>query len=518
MESYSKDTFERVMNDSENRIEKMDFGGCEISIYVKSVTFSGNEIFFIGRNELKKSLYITYTESDVKYAPNFEGEGISKLDDNCLLKKCDLTTGNRIELQKIFSFLNPVLVGDKNSFGFGDRIGLANQGHIQSLEDTDFIPILAQQSIRELERTNRTADEVMDAAVWSVFQEGYKKGFGSDADHLKKFEDIDLMMKAGFTMFTIDPSDHVDNNADTYKHAELSEKNKSINWKVLNEDMGNAVKKYLSPIKVADNLTLSPTEEDIFRAYAKYGNAIIHIKEMSDYLDNNYSNKPHELEISVDETDSVTSPFEHYFIVNELTRLNVKFISIAPRFIGDFEKGIDYKGSLSIFEKEYLKHISIVRYFGNYKISLHSGSDKFSVYNIIGKINNSRTHVKTAGTSYLEALRVIAVKSPSLFREILSVSSDLYENEKKTYHVSANLNNIKEEAEYSDTELPELLSDNDCRQVLHVAFGKILNSNGQNGIPAFKDRILEVLIQNEDTYDEYLISHFRKHLTPFKSN
>ena len=109
----------------------------------------------------------------------------------------------------------------------------------------------------------------------------------------------------------------------------------------------------------------------------------------------------------------------HYFFANELTRLGVKYVSLAPRFIGAFEKGIDYKGDLDVFKTEYQKHLSIVRHFGNYKISLHSGSDKFSVYKVIGSLHEALTHVKTAGTSYLEALRVVAAKQPDFFREIL---------------------------------------------------------------------------------------------------
>lgn len=85
------------------------------------------------------------------------------------------------------------------------------------LSDTGFDPgthmkaVLAQQSIRELERTQRRPEEIMDAATWAVYQEGYEEGFGADADHLKTTADIDLMVAAGFAMFTIDPGEHVVN-------------------------------------------------------------------------------------------------------------------------------------------------------------------------------------------------------------------------------------------------------------------------------------------------------------------
>jgi len=75
------------------------------------------------------------------------------------------------------------------------------------------------------------------------------------------------------------------------------------------------------------------------RALVKYGNALSHIKMMNDYLTMTYPFYDSEVEVSFDETDSVTTPFEHYFIAGELIRLGVKFVSLAPRFIGDFEKG-----------------------------------------------------------------------------------------------------------------------------------------------------------------------------------
>jgi hypothetical protein len=70
--------------------------------------------------------------------------------------------------------------------GLGDRLGLATPGHIAADPGSGFILVLAQQSIREMTRTERTAQQVMDEAVFGVFEVGYDKGFGSDADHLKR--------------------------------------------------------------------------------------------------------------------------------------------------------------------------------------------------------------------------------------------------------------------------------------------------------------------------------------------
>ncbi len=484
-------------------------------LYPMSVNLYEDSIYFIGREGNYKYLYVV--TSNVDLLNRYEGESVSSSYPGLFFKKCFLTTTNRITLQSIFSYTIPKVVGLKNSFGFGDRLGLANGGHIRSLKGSDIYPILAQQSIRELARTNRKPEMVMDAAVWSVFQEGYKSGFGSDADHLKTTDDIDLMLGAGFTMFTFDPSEHVNNNADNYNEEELFKIASGLPWNELNDSFPYAEKRYAGQsFAIAENFSIDVTVNDFLRAYTKYGKAIAHIKKLYDYLASRCDSDKFEIEVSVDETESVTSPFEHFFFANELNRLNVKFVSLAPRFVGDFEKGIDYKGDIDLFKTEYKKHLAITKHFGNYKISLHSGSDKFSVYRVIGSLKEAFTHVKTAGTSYLEALKVIAAKKPDLFREILDFSRNLYETEKKSYHVSADINKVSPAKELSDQQLISLFDSNDARQVLHVTFGRVLTDKEPSGSYLFKDKILQCLVENEETHYDFLIKHFKKHLEPFK--
>jgi hypothetical protein len=324
------------------------------------------------------------------------------------------------------------------------------------------------------------------------------------------------MVKYGFKMFTFDPGEHVQNDADSIDEKELDKKIAGLNWSGMNSDYKTLSESYLGKtIEISKDLIFKPEEIQLKRALVKYGNALAHIKMMNDYLCKTYPDYESEVEVSVDETDSVTTPFEHYFIANELNRLGVKYVSLAPRFIGDFEKGIDFKGDIDLFRQEYIKHLAITKFFGSYKISLHSGSDKFAVYKVIGSLKDAFTHVKTAGTSYLEALRVLAAREPQLFREILDFARGLYETEKKTYHVSAKLSNVKRGNDYSDQELVGLFDSNDTRQVLHVTFGKVLTEKKTDGSYLFKNRILDGLKRNEDLHYEYLEKHFRRHLEPF---
>ena len=493
----------------------INIGVDEVLAYENSFHKHNENLFFTGSVANEKFLFITATSDTDELLNKFEGSLIES-EEGILIKKCSQSHSNVKAIQELFDFTVPKLLGFKNSFGFGDRIGLANPAHLRSLrEEDDFAPILAQQSIRELSRTVRKAENVMDAAVWAVIQEGWTDGFGSDADHLKTTDDIDTMVDAGFTLFTFDPSDHVVNEADIMSMDELERYVSNLEWDSSSSSSDVLQRYSQKEISINDAYTLAPTREDSLRALVKYGKSILHIKKLFSYLKETYPNAPVEIEVSVDETESVTTPFEHFFMANELTQLDVEFISLAPRFIGDFEKGIDYKGDLKIFKEEYLKHIAITEYFGNYKISLHSGSDKFSVYEVIGSLHSGYTHVKTAGTSYLEALRVAASADENLFREIFDFAQANYENEKKTYHVSADLNKVKKASEYSKEELAELLNLDDARQVFHVTFGLVLTIKNGDGNYIYRSRIYKCLEENEELHYEYLVKHFRRHLDPF---
>src|SRR5260221_10107050 len=213
---------------------------------------------------------------------------------------------------------------------------------------------------------------------------------------------------------------------------------------------------------------------------------------MSEWISKATESSGVEIELSVDETDTPTSPAEHLFIGLELKRRGVKAVSVAPRFIGEFEKGIDYKGDLKAFEASLRQHLAIAKYCGPYKISVHSGSDKFSLYPILGRVCGNLLHVKTAGTSYLEALRVIARQAPALFLEIVEYSRACFDADPATYHISAVFSRVKAPSALSLIEREKVyLDENGGRQVLHVTFGSVLTlGKSAQGRP-FKDAILE---------------------------
>ena len=379
-------------------------------------------------------------------------------------------------------------LGLSPSFGFGDRLGLATAGHIAAVKGTKFAPIFAQQSVRENARTGRTPQEVMDDAKRAVEVAGWEAPWGADADHLKTVEDLPAFVEAGYTFFTVDPGAHVDNAADTDPLRVLREKAAGYNWDEL------------TTLYLHSNGEASPGRfdtETLLRAFVKYGRAIQHTVMMYRSLWD--MKESFDFEISVDETDSPTTPLEHYFIANELTRQGVRFTSLAPRFIGRFEKGVDYIGDLTALDAEMAKHAAVTAHFGTYKLSLHSGSDKFSVYPLIAKHWGERIHIKTAGTSYLEALRTLAVTEPGLFERIWALALERYPTDRATYHVSAEVNKAP-----TDVDLPALLDDFHAREILHVTFGSALSQLGAE--------IKAALVNHMDIYNADLQKHFCKHL------
>jgi hypothetical protein len=383
-------------------------------------------------------------------------------------------------------------LGLSPSFGFGDRLGLATPGHIAAVRGTKFAPIFAQQSVRENARTGRTPQQVMDDAKRALEAAKWDASWGADADHLKAPEDIPPFVAAGYTFFTVDPGDYVDNSADTDSLDLLRQKITGFNWEelselYLHEDGGDAWGRFAG--------------ESLMRATIKYGKAIQHAVTMFRRLSE--ATDQFDFEMSVDETNSPTTPLEHFFIASELTRLGVRFTSLAPRFIGRFEKGVDYIGDLDALDTELAKHAAVTSHFGTYKLSLHSGSDKFSVYPLIAKHWGERIHVKTAGTSYLEALRVLAKHEQDLFLKIYLLGRDRYETDRRTYHVSAKLDLLP-----NTDDLPSLLDDFHAREVLHVTFGSALTEFGAE--------LTAALAKHEAAYYDGLKTHFDKHLSLLK--
>ncbi len=412
----------------------------------------------------------------------------------------------------------PTVLGLQPSFGFGDRLGTATPGHLESLVRAGgaIKGIFAQQSIREMQRTGRSAAQVMSAATGALDAAGFDDVWSADADHLKTPEDIRYTADAGFVFFTVDPSDHVDQQADNHDLTTLEEKFPSVrdsaDW--FDTYLGKTVTIAGGPVITFDRLTL-------LRAAVKYGRAIAEAVKLGKCIQQEASqrNQPFEIEVSVDETEQPTSLAEHYIIVDQMQSQGVRLISLAPRFPGAFEKGVDFKGDHDALEASISHHAAIARQLGPYKLSLHSGSDKISMYAALGRATRGQFHVKTAGTSYLEALRVVAQCAPDTFRQIVSFARQRYPIDKATYHVSATNERVPSPDTIANAkELQRVYLEcwedvpvgkgftNPGRQILHCTFGSVLTS------PTYGPLVHQILNENQSVYTQILADHFARHL------
>jgi hypothetical protein len=412
---------------------------------------------------------------------------------------CPLDAQNAAAIRRELPWSAPVQVGMRKSIGCGDRLGIATPGHLRAVRDGDMFPVLAQQSMREMQRARRSPQQVLDDAMWGVIQANYQDGWACDADHLKTPEDIDVCAAAGFVGYTLDPGQYVDDEANQAGEAALASKVNALPWNDLRSNREQHQDYYVNQ--------LGWKEVDYLRSAAKYGAVAARVAVLDAHIRKAMGGTTYDLEVSVDETATVTTPIEHRFIALELKRLEIPFIGLAPRFVGDFEKGVDYIGDLKTFELDYTEHAAIARELGPYKLSIHSGSDKFSVYPIIARLSGSYVHLKTAGTSWVEALRVIAARDTVLFREILELAVRGYDQNRASYHVSGQVERIPQK---SNAELADLLDQFDAREVVHVSFGPVLAE--------FYDRIYGTLNANIEAYWNTLRRHFDRHIEPFKGH
>ncbi|SDD38603.1 tagaturonate epimerase [Paenibacillus sp. UNCCL117] len=423
-------------------------------------------------------------------------------------KLAPLTHANRLVLNRYLPYTAPQAFGTQvATFGLGDRLGLASPGHIRTVLGKDVRPILAQQSIRELALTGRTYEDVLDAACYAVFQEGYRDGFGADGDHLKKEEDIEYALRLGFTMLTLDCSENIDNTIAPLSASELEER-----YAKLPQDVrAGYEERYLANSPQLEGAALNFTREELVRDVLIYHEAINFMERIyRKYIEQ--LNGAVDFEISIDETETPTSPEAHFLVANELYLRGIQMFSMAPRFCGEFQKGIDYIGDIAQFERELQAHAAIADHFG-YKLSIHSGSDKFSVFPLIGQYTRGRFHVKTAGTNWLEAVRVVAQADPALYRRMHQHALDHFEEATAYYHVTTDISAIRPLSETSDAELPDYMNENNARQLLHITYGILLQAKNENGNKLFADEFFALLNKHEDDFAAGLGAHIGKHLT-----
>ena len=410
-------------------------------------------------------------------------------------RRCPLTNENAKALQALFPYTRPVSCRGRDlTIGLGDRLGLAAPGHVRAIAPYGAFPVLAQQSVRELTLTGRTFDDVIAAAAYGVFQAGYRGGYGADGDHLKTEEEIRTALRAGCTMITLDCSEQIDADAALRSDAEID-----ALWETLPAEVRERYeKRYLGEdLPFVGRISRA----ELRRIAAVFWRAVDHAVACYGTIGPSGA----DFELSIDETRTVTTPAEHLVIASELAAAGVRPDSVAPHFSGEFEKGIEYSGCLRDFARDFGIHQKIADRFG-YRLSVHSGSDKFSVFSTVGRVTQGRVHVKTAGTNWLEAMALVAERDPALYRRAHVWALEHRPEAERYYHVSSDPSTIPDIDLQCDAYLPEYLKIPASRQTMHIAYGLLLQQEWfRSGFFAFMDR-------HEEEYARRLEEHIGRHL------
>lgn len=423
------------------------------------------------------------------------------------LALADLTTRNALLLHDLFPWTRPQSLRERRTtIGMGDRLGIATPGHLRAARRFAVSPVLAQQSVRENDFIHREFNDVVGNATWGVFREGFRDGYGADGDHLKNIPAIDTALAASMPMITLDLTEVMRPEVADWDDVAVEEGFRALDGAFRSRvESDYAGRDFVIGAGKGEPITIHIEDLEAKRCAVMYGPALDFSKVVDDHLDRG-TGGAYDLEISIDETSTPTLPAHHLFIARELHHRAVTVNSLAPRFIGEFQKAIDYIGDLSEFDRQFRIHCAIAREYGGYKISVHSGSDKFSVYPSVGRETDLRLHLKTSGTSWLEALETIARHDPDLYRRIHSYALAYYPTALTFYHITADFDAIVPLDERRDEDLPGYFSDANTRQMLHISYGGILSD------PELHKALYDSLFDLEEEYAEALRSHFERHI------
>jgi len=290
----------------------------------------------------------------------------------------------------------------KYSIGTGDRFvhqGKAQLAAVIRAQEKDGldISIVWNKSHREHIIIDTTPDSVRLEADSAVKQLGWQGEYFVDADHIG-LETVDLFIDAS-DFFTIDVADFTGKKARPEDIDRFVESHRRF--------CGNL------PIPGIEQ-PLTITEENIKNIAGKYLLAVQEAGKIYRHIADRKGPGNFITEVSMDETDEPQSPEELLFILSAIAGENIPAQTIAPKFTGRFNKGVDFVGDVNRFNTEFEADVCIIRYcvkeFGlpaNLKLSVHSGSDKFSIYPGIYralKKFDAGLHIKTAGTTWLEEI------------------------------------------------------------------------------------------------------------------
>jgi hypothetical protein len=407
----------------------------------------------------------------------------------------------------------------KYTFGIGDRFARQGRAQLQAIlkareSGIDVNPVW-NKSNREHSIINSKPEEVRAEADTAVAALGFRGAYYVDADHIG-LKTVDAFIPAS-DFFTLDVADFVGKAAEADKV----------------ETFLKAVRRYTGSLSIPGiDGAFDISEETVRETAGKFLLAVQEAGRIYRHIERGKGREGFVTEVSVDETDAPQNPVELFLILAMIAKEGIPVQTIAPKFTGRFNKGVDYVGDLRQFEKEFDEDLSVigfaVREFGfadTLKLSVHSGSDKFSIYPIINRLikkHNAGLHVKTAGTTWLEEVIGLAESGGqgfALVKEVYAQAHDHFAELAMPYSTVIDINpaklpDPKSVMRWSSTEYADALRhvessphyNPNFRQLLHVSF-KIAAGMGK--------RFTAALEANEQIVGKNVTENlFHRHLQP----
>lgn len=307
----------------------------------------------------------------------------------------------------------------KYSFGIGDRFGRQGAAQLTAFArarelGADVVPVWNKSNREHLivgtqpDSVRAEADAAVKALTWDL-------GYHVDADHIG-LRTVDRFIDA-CDFYTLDVADHVGRAASDEEIREFVARYRAYATTLTIPGIAHA---------------LSVSERGIADIARKYLPAVQEAGAIYRHVETAKGRGRFITEVSMDETDKPQTPIELFFILAAVADQGIPAETIAPRFSGRFNKGVDYDGDVAQFETEFNDDIAVIgfaiREFGlapNLKLSVHSGSDKFSIFGPIARAlrrHDAGVHVKTSGTTWLEEAAGLALAGG----DALSLVKDLY--------------------------------------------------------------------------------------------
>ena len=295
---------------------------------------------------------------------------------------------------------------EKYSFGIGDRFSQQGEAQLRAIDNArkagiPFVPVW-NKSNREHQIIHSSPADTRREADQAVSVLGWEHSYYVDADHIN-LDTVDPFVEHS-DFFTLDVADYIG--------SKVSEEEVEAYLEVADQYSGVLnIPGIPDPFNISRNTLLKIS-----------GNFLGAVREAADiyrHIEGKKGGKKFIAEVSMDEVDKPQTPVELFFILLMISHYKIPAQTIAPKFTGRFNKGVDYVGDVSQFRLEFEQDLLVIDFAvksfdlpDNLKLSIHSGSDKFTLYPIMGELiqkYDKGIHVKTAGTTWLEEIIGLAM-------------------------------------------------------------------------------------------------------------